>query len=388
VELDHATVERVAARAAGEPFMELVDWSTEPIRGGMAEAIGIGEGVLRVSGVGLAEGRATSWSVIRKQLKSAPGHDDPADWDFWKREALAYSSDLLVGLGDGLIAPACYGVDEIDDERIAIWLEDVRPVGPSTWPLARYGLAARHLGRFNGSYLTGRPMPAWPWLSPGRIRSWLALGERGANALPRLAEHPIGLAWLTGRSVDRIQRQWLGRERLLAGLDRLPRCLCHHDAFRRNLIAGQASDGGERTVAIDWAGVGRGAVGEDLGALVAISLQFLDVDAVDAAELDGIAFAGYIAGLDDVGASLDDRLVRFGYAAAASLLLGVGGACGWLDWLVEDAGHVEQAQAAIGHPIDEILAQWRELQSFLLDLGDEAGDLLATIGDLAHDPPP
>jgi hypothetical protein len=372
VELDDATVRRVASIAAGDPSLEVLGWSIEPIGGGMTEAIGISDGVARVTGVAISDGRRVRWSAIRKPLKRAAGHDDPADWDYWRREALAYDAGLLLELSDGLAAPACFVVEEVDDAHTTIWLEDVPQLGPATWPLARYGLAARHLGQFNGAYLAGRAVPSWPWLSPGRIRYWLALAEPGIVDLPRLARHPIGSAWLTDGSIARIQRQWHERDRLLAALDRLPRCLCHHDAFRRNLIASLSSEGRDRTVAVDWAGVGHGAVGEDLAGLVAISLQFLDLDVVDAAELDRIAFAGYMAGLRDAGALIDDRQVRFGFAAAASLLMGVGGACGWLRWLVEDAAHVELAEASIGRPIDRILGQWRLMEPVLLDLGDEA----------------
>ena len=95
-----------------------------------------------------------------------------------------------------------------------------------------------------------------------------------------------------------------------------------------------------------------------------------------AADLDRVAFEGYIAGLRDVGATIDTRRVRFGYAAAASLLLGVGGAAGWLAWLVEDPVHIANAETAIGHPLHEVLDQWRGLQPFLLDLGVEARVLL------------
>ena len=376
MELDDATVRRVAAIAAGDPSLEVLEWSVEPIRGGMTEALGISEGVVRVAGVGAAGGRRVPWSVIRKRLTSAPGHDDPSDWDYWKREGLAYDAGLLRELADGFAAPTCFAVEEGDADSMTVWLEDVPQVGPSRWPLARYGLAARHLGRFNGAYLTGRPLPDQPWLSPGRLRSWLAISESAMPDLRRLARHPIGMAWLTEGSVTRIEAQSRDRERLLAGLDRLPRCLCHHDAFRRNLIASKSVDGRDQTVAIDWVGVGRGTVGEDLAGLVAISLQFLDVDAVDAGELDRVAFAGYVAGLRDVGATIDERQVRFGYAATASLMIGVGGAAGWLAWLVADAERVRQAEEAIGHPIDRILGQWRLLQPMLLDLGDEAHRLL------------
>jgi hypothetical protein len=381
MELDVATVRRVASIAVGDPSIEVTEWSVEPIRGGMTEAIGISEGVARVAGVarGMADERRVPWSMIRKTLKTAPGHDHPADWDYWKREGLAYDAGILRELADGFAAPICFAVEEIDPDHMIVWLEDVQQVGPTTWPLARYALAARHLGRFNGAYLAGRVLPAWPWLSPGRIRSWLTQGEPGIADLRHLARHPIGSAWLTQGSVTRIEKQWHDRERLLAGLDRLPRCLCHHDAFRRNLIAGRASDGLDLTVAIDWAGVGRGAVGEDLAGLVAISLQFLDVNVVDADELDRLAFAGYVAGLRDVGALIDDRHVRFGFAAAASLLIGVGGAAGWLNWLLQDPERIGHAEGAIGHPIDRILGQWHRLQPWLLDLGDEAHGLLPVV---------
>ena len=207
MELDDTTVRRVASIAAGAPSLEVLEWSVEPIGGGMTEAIGISDGVARVAGVGVADGRRVPWSIIIKPLKSAPGHDHPADWDFWKREGLAYEVGLLRELADGFAAPVCFAVEQIDADHMTVWLEDVQPVGPTRWPLARYGLAARHLGRFNGAYLTGRTLPVWPWLSPGRIRYWLAQGEPGIADLGRLARHPIGSAWLTEESVTRIQGQ-------------------------------------------------------------------------------------------------------------------------------------------------------------------------------------
>jgi hypothetical protein len=110
-------------------------------------------------------------------LRRAAELDDPSDWDYWKREALAYEAGLLVDLADGFVAPRCYGIRDLGQDHVAIWLEDIVGSGPSRWPLERYGLAARHLGRFNGAYLTGRRLPGWPWLSVGRVRQWLARGR-------------------------------------------------------------------------------------------------------------------------------------------------------------------------------------------------------------------
>jgi Phosphotransferase enzyme family len=383
VDHDRGVITQVVRTALQDPSLDVRDWSIEPLTGGFGEVTATTEGVCRVRGTAVAAGRPVRWSVVRKRLEGAPGDLDLVDWGYWKREALAYEADLLRDLPEGFAAPTCVAVHVIDDRHIEIWLEDVHEASSDSWPPARYGLAARHLGRFNGSYLAGRRLPTYPWLSAGRIRSWLALGRSGVADLARLAATPIGSAWMSVDDVARIRRQWRDRDQLLAGLDRLPRCLCHHDAFRRNLIGVRTPGGQDRTVAIDWAGVGIGAIGEDLAGLVGISLQFLDASMAQAADLDRVAFEGYVAGLRDVGATIDASRVRFGYAAAASLLLGVGGAAGWLAWLVEDPAHVENAERSIGHPLDVILDQWRGLQPFLLDLGVEARVLLRQAGTSA-----
>ena len=62
---------------------------------------------------------------------------------------------------------------------IWIWLEEVADTVGAPWPLARYGLAARHLGGFNGAYLVGRPVPAYPWLSRNWLRSLIASFAKG-----------------------------------------------------------------------------------------------------------------------------------------------------------------------------------------------------------------
>ena len=380
MELDKAVIARMAGQALGDPSIEIAEWSVSPIGGGTAQALGISEGVSRIDGAASSRGHHLPWSVILKVIRRAPDHDDPAVWDYWQREALAYRSGMLGDLPPGIDAPRCFGVTDIDEDRIALWLEYVPEAGPARWPLDRYGIAARHIGRFNGAYLAGRPLPALPWLSRGRVRQWLAAGEAAILDLEALARGSLGSKWLTDEDVARIQQLWRDRGPLLDGLDGLPRCLCHHDGFRRNLIAAESPDGLARTIAIDWVGVGTGAVGEDLAAMMAFSLQYLEVDVADVAELDRIAFDGYVQGLRDAGASIDVEAVRYGYAAAACLLLGVGGTGGWLAWLLADDDRPRLTEGIIGHPIDEILAQWRGLQPYLLDLGDEAQRLVSAPG--------
>jgi hypothetical protein len=367
-------------RQLDDPSANVTDWSRALLHGGLTQEVGLSSGLYRFTGRAASADRLLPWSLILKVVPRSQDNNEPSKWDYWKREILAYESGLLEGLADDLRAPRCFGITEFPGEQFGIWLEDVPETGPDPWPLDRYGLAARHLAQFNGAYLTGRALPTRSWLSHGRIREWLAVGEASMQSLSQLARSRIGSTWLTGRSVERTQRLWRDRQPLLDALDGLPRCLCHHDAFRRNLLACRSADGRDQTVAIDWAGIGIGVVGEELATLVSISLQFMNVEASEARSLDAIAFEGYLQGLRELGWSGDERQVRFGFTASASLYVGLGATGGWLAWLLSDERHVAMTERAIGHPMDQILDHWARLQEYELDLGEEA---LKLLGELA-----
>jgi len=100
---------------------------------------------------------------------------------------------------------------------------------------------------------------------------------------------------------------------LLALLDRLPVCLCHHDAFRRNLLARDGISAEAQTVAIDWSMVGYGGVGEEVGITTAVDLSWLEVSGDQAGELDRIIFEAYVDGLRAAGWQGDVRLTRLEY---------------------------------------------------------------------------
>ena len=91
------------------------------------------------------------WSLILKVLYPPADRGQPTDFDYWRREAHAFESGLLNGLSGGLMAPRCFGVVDQPDEACWIWMEDVRDCFGASWPLEHYGVAARHLGQFNGT---------------------------------------------------------------------------------------------------------------------------------------------------------------------------------------------------------------------------------------------
>src|SRR5215207_10261345 len=80
----------------------------------------------------------------------------------------------------------------------------------------------RQLGRFNGAYLTERPLPAAEWLSRDWLRSWLAEGAAAIDELPRHRAHPlVGRIYPADQSAE-LKNLWKCRDILLAALDRLP----------------------------------------------------------------------------------------------------------------------------------------------------------------------
>lgn len=153
---------------------------------------------------------------------------------------------------------------------------------------------------------------------------------------------------------------------------KLPITFCHHDAFRRNLLARDHRSG---TVAIDWSLVGFGRVGEEIGVTTTVSLSCMEVTASQARELDQVVFTGYVEGLRDVGWQGDVRQVRLGYTANAFLLKGAASMLIWLE-ILQNPEEQRNIESLIGRSFDDILHQWAELQPLLLDFAEEAYQLV------------
>lgn len=115
--------------------------------------------------------------------------------------------------------------------------------------------------------------------------------------------------------------------------------------------------------------------------MIGISLQFLEVDMKQANEFEAIAFAQYVAGLRDAGWEGDVHLARYDFAASAALYIGVGGVAPYLKSLWDDEREGEQiANHVFGCSLPHLFDQSALLQSYLLDLDDEARTLLNELG--------
>ena len=378
--VDATTLAPFVRQALRNDAAETISWKSKALSGGYASETVGGYGTYRFEGTAHVKEETLSWSLVLKVLGKTPqvGSDNPHDWNYWKREILAYQSGLLSDLPGQFSAPCCFGVVEYPNDEFWIWLEDITDIIGEAWPLEQYGIAARHLGQFNGLYLLERPLPEYSWLTEGRVKNWLDIGEPTLRNLRSIVQNAPKQPWLSNLEINRILALWADRKRLVAALELLPRTFCHHDAFRRNLFAQKTADGLDQTVAVDWQIVGTGALGEEITPLIGVSLQFMNVEMQHAKELENTVFKGYLDGLRDVGCQIDERLVRFGYTASAALMLGVAGTALWLDLIWDDKERTS-AEKSIGYPIESILDTFAALQQYLLDLGEEAQQLVAYV---------
>lgn len=396
--LDRASLADPVRRALGNPSATVTTWQTARI--GYVELNPVSGGLYRLWGTarGGAGGPEQPWSLVLKVARAPvtgeatviattvpPGWArDPSHSNYWQREALAHRSGMLDSLSDGLVAPACYGVTERPDDVQWIWLEEVVGTQGVGWDLQRYGLAARHLGRFNGAFLAEGAVPVHPWLSSDWLREWCAVVVATTFDADFLRDgatwaHPLVRRGFPEPLGEQVIRVWRERELLLAGLDRLPQTLCHLDSFSRNLLARARVDGRDETVAIDWAFVGSAAIGTDVGQLAACSLFVGDASVERASELWEAVLAGYQEGLADAGWRGDAHLVRFGASALAATRWSVIAPMMTLATAVDERRHAAAEQRS-KQPIADLVAWRGRVCSFLLERAEEARSLLAELG--------
>jgi hypothetical protein len=367
-----ALVERVRA-ALGRPRAELVSWDVAAVE---YPNFSFGaRAVHRVSGRARDGGADVPWSIIVKTFALPPpeaeaeANDIPSDYAYWKREPLAFDSGVLAGLTGGLRAPDCYGVDWRGDETAWVWLEELSDDLADAWPVERYGLAARHLGEFNGAYLAGRPLADDPWLASARsVAEYWTVHPANRQKLDTLRDPERWRACCAARlgadgEIDALRAFLDDRSAILDALDRLPQAFCHNDAMRSNLFATGSAAGVERTAAIDWALAGLGPVGGELALLVAGSVMFLKVPAVELGRLDEVAVAEYLRGLAEAGADVDEAVVRFGYAACSVLRMSAI-VSAWLQMALDPAD-ADWAADFWARPTEGLLAAWGPLLGFL-----------------------
>lgn len=224
--------------------------------------------------VGLWSARMAGRDVVVKRLArpdpyDAPGRLVPADVNYWRRAADVALSGVVADSPGLREAP----VVRVDEDDAGITLVHVRVQAhhaPGPW-------LAACLGRFAAVDLGSHP-----WLARDQLRSRLALVER-RGGWRTLARTPMA---------DIADHLWRHRTPWLDRCDALPQVAQHGDPSAAN-IPGRGPDG-EGAIAIDWAHLGRGPIGADLGYLSLATREDIEplVEAYVAALPAGLASPG------------------------------------------------------------------------------------------------
>jgi hypothetical protein len=360
----------------GRPEATVLEWDDDVLSGA-----GFVASIHRVSGVAVDGDERLRWSVIRKSVANA--HDRVDDLRYWKREPLAYGSDVLRGLRS-VRTPRCFEITE-DDTGVVLWLEDVPDDGGAA-TVERVASVAGALGALTGEGAVQGEPPADPWLSRGWNRRWVEQAAPAFSGFETAVRDPL-LARLYPPLVAKgVAELWRARNDIFDALEVWPQVLSHLDAVPANVIV---HDG--EVVLIDWAFVGLAAAGEDLAPLVGGSPLFGGPPAQQLPRLDDMAFSAYIAGLRAAGWVGDTAFVRFAYAATAALRYGVAPAAFWVcganpDGSIADVGGIrdpnqrELLSTILGRPFEHLMdIQTRSLAFLTTALGTEALELLSRV---------
>jgi hypothetical protein len=359
-EIDRSTLLAVVREATDRPLLTLEAWSEEPIQGGAGRS----PGVRRLSGQATDGAETVNWSLVLKMLGHDAGSESPESWSYWRREVDAYESGFLDDLPGSLRAPRSFGTHEFEPRLVGLWLEDVVDAARE-WSMADFAAAASSLGELNGAYASGLPLPESSWLSRDWLRRYVEYSAPMVDLLERSASDRWVREWFPPDVLETTLEIWTEREWCFGVLARLPQTVCHMDASNRNLFRRSEADGDISTVAIDWAFVGRGAIGEELGPLAVASVGLGEVDFNAASELERSVLEGYLDGLSRSGFECDERLVRLGYAVAGCLRYAIGTLEALLPTVMNEQRHAWLEQV-FGMSRDEICAQMVEFRRSVL----------------------
>ncbi|NEA32091.1 phosphotransferase [Streptomyces sp. SID13031] len=292
------------------------------------------EALLRVLGTAeLPSGESVEWSVFLKKLQSTRHwpmmHLVPEELREafiqnlpWQLEIAVHRSTIATLLPDGLRLPQLYRINEYDDDRATLWMEDViQP--PGGWPLGRFERAAYLLGQLSARrqpHLVEPLLPRGNVDVPGTGLRYYTGGRVMNGAIPVLADdqtwqHPL-LAEAVCSTGDHGLRDELLElaNRLPAVLDRLdtlPQTYQHGDASPQNLLV--PKDKQDEFVVIDWGFDCPQAVGFDLGQLLVGLAHAGELAAEELPTIHTVILGAFMEGLAAEGMTVSEDEVLYGY---------------------------------------------------------------------------
>lgn len=245
-------------------------------------------------------------------------------------------------------------------------MEFVHDHSARKWTTNEFSLAARQLGRFNGAYLNGTPLPDSNWLCRNAVREW-------ANSFPPtedwIWENDYVVQAFPAVLKDRVMRLWDERDRFFDAIDSLPRTFLHGDAQRRNLFMRKHTDEMYEVAAIDWQICGIGPVGGDLAVLVGSSAFLFEFEPSEIALIESVSFENYLAGLRKAGWDGEANLVRLAYCLQFGMRFGPSTPTLTARWTRR---RLDRIRGLFGREPERFVSEVAVLCEYALDRADEA----------------
>lgn len=227
--------------------------------------------------------------------------------------------------------PTVYSIEELDEQRTALWMEDISECPDAAWTDERFRDAATLLGRLAG---TSAARDLGPDISAVRDADRLRFYLDGPGAMVFMPAIRGEDLWRVPAVADAADRHLIAGLRSLT--DRadelademlaLPTLPAHGDASPQNLLiesAGGGPGGITEFVVIDWGLYGGACAGFDLGQLLAGWVNQGMMAGAELYRLEPLCLQAYCEGLAYSGTDVPELTVRRGHAASMALFAGL-----------------------------------------------------------------
>ncbi len=234
----------------------------------------------------------------------------------WKLELDAWQPAFIERLPTGMRLPQLYRIDDLGDDRIAVWMEQI-DTAATPWDLDRFARAARVLGRFAARSMDTQLLAATGQPTGHALRMYAASPVQvGLRRIKEDAwwQHPAVRACTDLRLRDDLARLGEHLAEILDALDKLPQSLPHGDASPQNLLV-PASDP-DTFVAIDIAFQAPQAIGFDLSQLLIGLVHAGELPAAALPDIHPALVDQYMVGLTDEGVTATQEDVVAGFVGS------------------------------------------------------------------------
>ena len=354
---------------------QILDPNASPIGAVSVAKIGRSAGTA-TAGIFHVSGRAATvdgdhpWSSVVKVIGDAETRATKKDSVAAERELAVYRSGVFASQQHQVRSLMCYAIQEWNEMQF-VWLEDMSGAPQPPWIPEYYLQAARHFGQFNARWPESA-LPEWVWLNKRGLREKYFSADLQAviGRLSEFEKHPLARRALTSDVVRGLRQLGQDGDELFRKIQATPKGVCHGDCHPKNLFPLPNVKAGGVTVAIDWAQVGIGNLGGDIGMLLGSPLKWMELYPHNAAALVDPIFEAYVTGLEEVGWSGNADQVRLTYLTcfvgeALRMTTSVSYAIDWPDSrsLFEKLWQI---------PFEQIFDGWGEAYRFFLSYKPEA----------------